>query len=68
MESELTRFLTLLNHTVEHNKEHIEKLKNLAKKAQELGKTEAHDDIVKGVEQMSRANEALQNALKGLKQ
>ena len=31
---ELTRFLTLLNHTLEHTKEHVEKLKNLAMKAE----------------------------------
>jgi hypothetical protein len=55
--TELTRFLTLLNHTLEHTKEHVEKLKNLAMKAEELGKTEVHDDIVKAVEEMNRGTE-----------
>lgn len=38
MESELTRFLTLLNHTVEHNKEHIEKLKTWQRRRKNLGR------------------------------
>jgi hypothetical protein len=65
---ELTRFLTLLDHTLEHTKEHVEKLKNLAMKAKELGKTEVHDDIVKAAEEMNRATEILGNALERLKQ
>ncbi len=65
---ELTRFLTLLNHTLEHTKEHVEKLKDLAVKARELGKTEVHDDISKAAEEMSRAAEKLRNALGRLKE
>ena len=68
MESELTRLDTLLDYTLEHNKEHADDLKNLAQKAKELGKIAVHDDIAKGVEQMNRANEILENALKRLRQ
>ena len=64
---ELTRFLTLLDHTLEHTKEHAEKLKTLAVKAKDLGKTEVHDDIMKAAEEMKRATEILNNALKRLK-
>ena len=68
MESELTKLDTLLDYTIEHNKEHAEELKNLAQKARELGKVAVHDDIANGVEQMSRANENLGSALKRLRQ
>ncbi|MBA7670232.1 hypothetical protein ES703_78377 [subsurface metagenome] len=68
MEPELTRLDTLLDYTLEHNKEHAEDLKNLAQKAKELGKSAVHDDIIEGVEQMNKANEILGNALKRLRQ
>ena len=68
METELTRLETLLDYTLEHNKEHADDLRNLAQKAKELGKIAAHDDIIKGTEQMDRANEILETALKKLRQ
>jgi len=67
MESELTRLDTLLDYTLEHNKEHADDLRNLAQKANELGKIAVHDDVMQSVEHMDRANEILENALKKLK-
>ena len=64
---ELTRFLTLLEHNLEHTREHVEKLRSLAVKAKDLGKTEVHDDIVKAAEEMNRATEILGGALEKLK-
>ena len=64
---ELTRFLILLDHTLEHTKLHVEKLKNLAVRAKDLRKIEARDDIVKAAEEMKRATEILGNALKRVK-
>ena len=64
---EFARFLILLEHTLEHTREHAEKLKDLATKAKELGKTEVHNDIVKAAEEMNRATEILGNALEKLK-
>ena len=64
---EFARFLILLEHTLEHTREHAEKLEDLATKAEELGKTEVHDDILKAATEMNRATEILGNALERLK-
>lgn len=66
--TELSRFLILLSHTLEHTKEHAEKLKDLAGKAKDIGKLEVRDDIVKAAEEMNRATELLGDALEKSKQ
>ena len=68
MESEMMKLDTLLDYTIKHNSEHAEELKNLAQKAKELGKTAVHEELIRGVEQMSRANEILAVALKRLRE
>ena len=44
---------------LEHNKKHIEELEELAGKAQDLGETRIHDDILQLVEHMNKANKTL---------
>ncbi len=66
MEPELTKLATLLEYTIEHNKEHAEELQDMAQKARKLGKAAAYDDILKGAEQMKQASETLAKALKRL--
>lgn len=68
MESEMMKLDTLLDYTIKHNSEHAEELKSLAQKAKELGKTTVYDELVRGVEQMNSANEALAVALKRLRE
>ena len=59
---------SLLDYTIRHNKEHAEGLKNLAKKASELGKSRVDDEIKRGVEQLNQANQSLEKALKQLRE
>ena len=67
MESEMTKLAALLDYTIEHNHEHAEDLKNLARKAKDLGKTAVYRDLMRGVEQMDKASETLASALKKLR-
>ena len=67
MESEMRKLGVLLDYTIKHNSEHAEELKSLARKAKELGETALYDDLIRGVEQMNRANETLEVALKRLR-
>jgi len=67
MESEMMKLDVLLDYTIKHNSEHAEELKSLARKAKELGETALYDDLMRGVEQMNRANETLEVALKRLR-
>ena len=68
MDSEMTKLDILLDFTIKHNSEHAEELKSLAQKARELGKTAAYDELMRGVEQMNKANETLSGALKRLRE
>ena len=68
MEPEIAKLRTLLYYTIEHSKEHTNDLKDIAQKAIELGETTVYVDIMKGIEQMKKANEILENALKRLRQ
>jgi hypothetical protein len=58
----------LLDYTIQHNKEHAEELRNLARKARELGKSRVDDEIKRGVEQLNQANQSLEEALKQLRE
>ena len=68
MESEMMKLDTLLDYTIKHNSEHAEDLKSLAQKANELGKAAVYDELMRGVEQMNRANETLAVALERLRE
>ncbi len=68
MESEMMRLDTLLDYTIKHNSEHADGLKSLARKAKELGKITVYDELMRGIEQMSRANKALEIALNRLRE
>lgn len=68
MESEMMKLEALLDYTVKHNSEHAEELKELAQKAKELGKTAVYDGLIKGVAQITEANETLAMALKRLRE
>ncbi len=68
MQSDMRELDSLLDYTIRHNKEHAEELKNLAKKASELGKSRVDDEIKRGVEQLNQANQSLEKALKQLRE
>jgi hypothetical protein len=68
MQSDMRELDGLLDYTIRHNKEHAEELKNLAKKASELGKSRVDDEIKRGVEQLNQANQSLEKALKQLRE
>jgi hypothetical protein len=68
MQSDMKELDGLLDYTIRHNKEHAEELKNLAKKASELGKSRVDDEIKRGVEQLNQANQSLEKALKQLRE
>ena len=68
METEMAKLDTLLEYTIKHNSEHAEELEKLAQKAKDLGKTLVYDELMRGVEQMTSANETLAVALKRLRE
>jgi hypothetical protein len=68
MQSDMRELDGLLDYTIRHNKEHAEELKNLAKKARELGKSRVDEEIKRGVEQLNQANQSLEKALKQLRE
>ncbi len=66
MMSERERFQTLFRHEAEHNVSHAEEFRELAEKARELGESTVCDEILAGVEQMSKANQHFAAALERL--
>ncbi len=58
----------LLNHWIEHNKEHSEEFTQWALKAKTNGNAKTHNHMIKAVQQMEKANESLQAALESLKE
>ena len=67
MDEALTRLETLLDYTLEHNREHADDLRNMAEKAQELGKLAAQADVLESVTYMDKANEILEKGIKKLR-
>ena len=67
MQSERAKFKTLLSYMLDHNKKHVEELEELAVKAQELGETRIHDDVLQLIEQMNKANKTLEEDLRIIK-
>jgi nickel/cobalt exporter len=63
---EREKFKILLNHWVEHNKEHSRDCREWAKKAKGFGEAETCDDILEAAQEMDKANDALLRALRTL--
>lgn len=57
----------LLNHWIEHNREHAQEYKEWAEKAKSFGQATVHDDIMQAVQQMNNVNEHLLKALERLR-
>ncbi len=67
MKDEMKELDALLEHLIGHNKNHADEITALAGKAQALGKTSVHADLMQGVEAMNTSNENLTRALKNLR-
>jgi nickel/cobalt exporter len=63
---EREKFKILLNHWVEHNKEHSREFREWAKRAKGFGEVETCDDILDAAQEMDKANEPLLRALRRL--
>jgi nickel/cobalt exporter len=64
--AEREKLKILLNHWVEHNKEHSQEFREWAEKAKGFGEAETCDDILEAAQEMDKANEALLRALRRL--
>jgi nickel/cobalt exporter len=64
--AEREKIKILLNHWIEHNKEHIQELREWAEKAKRLGEAETCDDILEAAQVLDKTNEALLRALRRL--
>lgn len=61
------RLETLLNHWVQHNKEHSQEFRSWAEGAKDFGE-KVRDAILAAAQQMDKANEYLLQALDSLKE
>lgn len=64
--TEREKIKILLNHWIEHNKEHSQEFREWAEKAKGLGEAETCDDILEAAQDMDKANEPLLRALRRL--
>ena len=67
-EAEKEKLKILLNHWIEHNRQHAQEFREWAEKAKSFGQAEVHDDMMRAVQQMNKANEFLLSALERLKE
>ena len=67
-EVEKRKLRILLNHWIEHNREHAQEFGEWAEKAKSLGQATVHDDIMQAAQQMNKVNEFLLKALERLKE
>ncbi len=67
-EAEKGKLKILLSHWVEHNRQHAQEFREWAEKAKSFGQAEVHDDMMRAVQQMNKANEFLLSALERLKE
>lgn len=67
-ENDMAKLEVLLDHWIEHNREHAEEFTEWAEKAKGLGQEAVHEEMTQAVKQMNRANESLLAALKRLKE
>ena len=63
---EREKFEILLNHWIEHNKEHIQEFREWAEKAKRFGEAETCDDILEAAQVLDKTNQALLRALRKL--
>lgn len=56
----------MLNHWMEHNKEHGQEFREWASKAKHLGEAKVSDEILAAAQEMGKVNEALSRALRRL--
>ena len=61
--TEMEKLKILLDHWVEHDKEHGEEFREWAEKASALGKTEVQKNVLDAARYMDKASEALLIAL-----
>ena len=64
--SEMEKLKILLDHWIEHNKEHGEEFREWAEKAREVGKVVVHEDMLRAAGHMDKASESLRKALEEL--
>jgi hypothetical protein len=63
-----TKLQLLLDHWIEHNREHAEEFMEWAEKAKGFGQVAVHDEMTQAVKQINKANEFLLAALERLKE
>ena len=66
-DNDMEKLGILLNHWVEHNREHGEEFRKWAEKAHSLGKVAVYSNIMEAANQMDNVNEPLLKALEELK-
>ena len=64
--NERERLIILLNHWIEHNKEHGEEFRGWAKKAGDFCETVAQEHMLDAAQYMDKASESLLRALEEL--
>ena len=64
--SEMEKLKILLDHWIEHNKEHGEEFREWAEKASDLGEAVVHEDMLDAARYMDKASESLRKALEEL--
>ena len=63
---ERTKLKILLNHWIEHNKEHGQEFREWADKAKAFGEAEAYKEIRQAAQEMDKSSESLLKALRRL--
>ncbi len=56
----------LMEHWIEHNREHADEFHQWANKAKGFGESAVHDDIMEAVAHLNKASESLNRALQRL--
>ena len=64
--SEMEKLKILLDHWIEHNKEHGDEFREWGEKARALGKAVVHEDMLDAAQNMDKASESLRKALQEL--
>ncbi len=64
--SEMEKLKILLDHWIEHNKEHGEEFREWAEKARALGEAVVQQDMLDAAQHMNKASESLLKALEEL--
>jgi hypothetical protein len=67
MDEAMRELDALLQYLIKHNEDHAGEIMELATRAEALGKKEAYDHLVKGVDLLTGSNESLKAALQALR-